>query len=100
MKSLKGSDFAERQKSSLEAKQAMLEKFKARPKFDDPQRVAERAERAARATQKAERIQAEKAAKDEAAQIQAANERLQASTDEEKKAERDRRYAARKARKK
>ncbi|WP_127145122.1 DUF6481 family protein [Pelagibacterium montanilacus] len=96
MKSPKGSDFAERQKSSIEAKQAMLAKFNAAPKFDDPQRVAERAERAAR---KAERIQAEKVAKDDAAEADAAQERNQAASDAEKKAERDRKYAARKARK-
>lgn len=104
MKPPKSNDFADRQKNAAEAKKALLEKFKASPKLDDPEMVAKRAEKAERAAQKAERLRAAKAekaaaAEAEAARQKAAKEKLKTSTEAERKAERDRRYAARKARK-
>lgn len=104
MKPPKGNDFADRQKAASEAKKALLEKFLASPKLDDPEVVARRAERVERAARKAERIQIAKAEKAQAeaaqaAKEKAASEKKQSLTEAERKAERDRRYAARKARK-
>lgn len=110
MKMPKGNEFVERQQSAAKAKKAMLEKFKAAPKMDDPELVAKRLEKAALAEAKAERQRAARAEKAELARLakeaaaQEAADKAAASkpkerTEAERKAERDRRYAARKARK-
>ena len=75
MRGFKDYDVKERLARAAEARQKALEKFKARPGPDDPEVVKRREERAA---------------------IAAAREVREA----ERKAERDRRYAARKARQK
>jgi hypothetical protein len=110
----------ERRNASIAAKQALLEKFKSAPTPDDPQiqqRLAERqaiaearAERMAerqkakeierarqeeiRAAQEAERRAAEEEAARRAAEMLVREEQMRA----DKKAARDARYAARKAR--
>jgi Family of unknown function (DUF6481) len=116
--------FAERRKAAAEAKKLLLKKFETAPKADDPEVVAKRAEReaisAARELRRAERERhkqeanerrlAEAAALTEASTAaeradaelreSAAKDRIaRVIADEaERKAERDRRYAARKAR--
>lgn len=118
MKQKKGSDLQDRRKAAADAKLEMLKKFKAAPKPDDPEMVAKRAERKAlaeareaRRTERArtKREDAERRAAEEAARKAAEEEarlaerRIQAdievAKEAERKAERDRRYAARKARK-
>ncbi len=131
MKHQKENGFADRRKSSAEAKMRLLEKFESAPKPDDPVMLAKRAELAAisvaREERRAERERlkqeisdcqkAEAAAlKDaEAKAIAEADAKLKAEAEAAKesqkklvelvianeavrKAERDRRYAARKAR--
>jgi hypothetical protein len=63
--------FTDRQSNSANAKKALLERFKARPKADDPVMVQRREEREAIAAARAER-EAEKA------KIRAEKERLEA----------------------
>jgi hypothetical protein len=118
-------DFAESRKTSSEAKQAMLERFRARPSKDDPAikereaaRIATKLAREARIQARevarkaeAERLAAElKAREEEAARLAAEKAELEAAerrreADEavkllaEQKAARDARYAARRARK-
>ena len=121
----KGSKFQDRIASAAEARKALAQKFKERPGPDDPDVVARREERQAvlkargereeiRARERAER-QAEDARRKEADRV-AREERERREAEEreqlvvmeaeeksrlegEKKAERDARYAARKARK-
>lgn len=106
MKPPRTGDFEERRKTSNEAKKRLLEKFKVAPKFDDPASIAKRDARAAaaelRADQRASHAR-EKA--QEAADLKArsdaenaANAASKADNEAKSKAERDRRYAARKAR--
>ena len=118
----KENDFAERRSAALEAKKALLEKFKAKPDENDPavqakiaerkaraeakeaRAEAKRAEQALKAEQEAERLaalEAEKAA-EEAAKRAIADERVNrvVADEAERKAARDARYAARKQRKK
>ena len=113
MKHLKENDFSERRKSAAEAKKQLLERLKNVPKPDEAARAekvrlaAEReARRAERLRLKQEELEREKA---EAAAAAAAEEaRLKAEAEAQKqreleeaaerKAERDRRYAARKNR--
>jgi hypothetical protein len=116
--------FAERRKAAAEAKKLLLKKFETAPRADDPEMVAKRLEReaiaAARELRRAEREQLKQEARERqlaeaAAQTEAATaaERQEAEAREaaakdriarviadeaERKAERDRRYAARKAR--
>ena len=66
MPAFKGASFQDRQKSTAEAKKALLEKFKARPPADDPvviEREAQRREiiaaREARAAEREARLRAE-----------------------------------------
>jgi hypothetical protein len=114
----KRNDFNDRRETAQSAKQAMLERFKARPPADDPELLAKQAERAAvaearqkrRAEREAirkaeeERIAAEKLAtelaelqrKEEDARRRAEAEALQ---DAARKAQRDLRYATRKSKK-
>jgi hypothetical protein len=107
--------FADRQKAAQQAKQAILEKFRAQPGADDPavkERQAEREAQAAARAKAKEAREAEKAAKKaeeerlaaEAA-AQAAREKEEAAAREtaleaERKAARDARYAARKKKRK
>jgi hypothetical protein len=103
--------FAERQSSAAEAKQKLLEQFKSASKPDDPKRLAKRAEREAIAAARKVRQEAnakkliqEKAEAAARALVEAAEREaeLQRQADQaiaeeaERKAERDRRYAARK----
>ena len=116
--------FADRRKAAAEAKQQLLKKFASAPKADDPELAAKLAERqantAAREARRAERDRlkqeenerqlAEAAALTAAAELEskaeavareeAARERVSRviADEAERKAERDRRYAARKAR--
>jgi hypothetical protein len=111
MSGFKEPDFADRQKAAQQARQELLNKFRAQPGPDDPrikQRQAEREEAAAaralakeaRETLKAEQKRKQEQAAAEAA-AQLAREKLevasrQAALEIEQKAKRDARYAARK----
>ena len=125
MKPSKDDSFAERRKAAAEAKLHLLKKFQSAPKPDDPEMVAKRGEReaiaAARAERQAERArlkqleqerlqaEAEARAREAEAQARAEAEAREAekknlvarllADEAARKAERDRRYAARKARK-
>jgi hypothetical protein len=120
MISNKTATVADRLTTAAKAKQEMLERFRARPKADDPEMLAKQAERMAiaeardarnaerRAAKEAEaaRLAAEKAAEAERRRIQAAEEaaaaeaaaKRAAALPAEQKAARDARYAARQAR--
>jgi len=123
MKQALGHNFADRQKTAAAAKLKLLEKFKAAPKVDSPEMVAKRAERVTiaqeREARRAERLrvkkeEAERKAAEAVALAQAealakaeedAKRPTKANlakrviaTEAERKAERDRKYAARKAR--
>src|ERR1700759_315607 len=106
-------NFDDRISAAAAAKQALLERFRARPSADDPSEIARQAAlkaiadardaRAAerRAAKEAElaRIAAEEAARKAAEQEAARQARIRAMEEEAaRKAERDRKYAARKAR--
>ena len=117
--------FADRRKAAAEAKKQLLKKFVEAPKADDPALAAKLAERqantAAREARRAERDRlkqeenerqlAEAAARTAAAELEAKAEAVAreaadrdriarvVADEAERKAERDRRYAARKARK-
>jgi membrane protein involved in colicin uptake len=113
-------NFDDRKKNSASAKQMLLEKFKARPPADDPEMIAKAEARAAIARAREERIRereaariaAEKAAAEAkrareeaelAAQIAREEEEARLAAERkaaeliERKAARDARYAARKA---
>ena len=116
--------FADRRKAAAEAKQQLLKKFASAPKADDPElaaklaerkanadaREARRAERERQKQEENERQLAEAAALTAAAEEEANAEAVAREATEreriarviadeaERKAERDRRYAARKAR--
>ena len=117
MKGYKEKTFGDRISAAATARQAALDRFRARPAADDPEVIKRREERmaiaAARATREAERrlikeaeaaARAEQEAKDkverEARERREAIEKVirDASEAAERKAERDARYAARKAR--
>lgn len=126
MATYKERNFADRRQSADEAKKALLEKFKARPAADDPAVQARAAERKAiaearekRETERREqkRLKAEQEARERTEREQAAElaARTEAQAKEqaeqdmvarlladeaERKAKRDARYAARKARQK
>jgi Family of unknown function (DUF6481) len=110
-------DFNERLSTAAKARQALLEKFRARPKPDDPaaaerqaarlatsrardariaERKAAREAEAARLQAEAVRQAAEEAARTAAAEVEQAVR--DAALEAERKAARDARYAARKAR--
>jgi hypothetical protein len=114
MSGFKEPSFADRQKAALEAKQNILNKFRAKPGPDDPAVMQRQAEREAQAAMRAKAKQlrdAEKAEKqireaELAAQAaaQLVREKEEAAAREvaleaERKAARDARYAARKKRK-
>jgi Family of unknown function (DUF6481) len=113
MSNFKEPGFADRQKAAAQAKQDLLNKFRAQPGHDDPDVAKRRTEREtaaanreqarlARETSKAEAKRREDEAKTaEAARVAREKEeesvRL-AALEEEQKAKRDARYAARKDR--
>src|SRR6266568_5027884 len=114
MTGFKEPSFADRQKAALEARQSILNKFRAKPGPDDPAVMQRRAEREAQAALRAKAKLAREAEKAEqmrreaelAAQAaaQLAREKEEAAARElaleaERKAARDARYAARKKRK-
>jgi hypothetical protein len=117
MSAPKGDKFNERLENSASAKKALLDKFRAQPKPDDPAVIERDAARAAAAAAREARIAERKAARAaEAARLeaeaaraaaeQAAREAAQKAQEEasriakeaEQKAARDARYKARKAR--
>lgn len=113
MKGFKEPGFADRQKSAQQSRQALLEKFRAQPKPDDPEVVKRRLEREAIAAKREEARLAREAEKAEQKRVQqeaaaAEAERIAREAEEaaarlaeleaEQKAKRDARYAARKAR--
>jgi Family of unknown function (DUF6481) len=106
-------DFSERLSTAAKARQATLERFRARPRADDPSAVerqvarlatsqarearkAARAAETARVEEEAIRKTAEDAARKAAAEVEKAAQ--EATLEAERKAGRDARYAARKAR--
>jgi hypothetical protein len=113
MSGFKQPGFADRQKAAQQARQSLLEKFRAQPRADDPEVVKRREEREAIAARREqvrlereaakaeEKRQQEEAAAAEAARLareaEEAAER-QAALEAEQKAKRDARYAARKQR--
>jgi hypothetical protein len=114
MSGFKEPSFADRQKAALEAKQNILNKFRAKPGPDDPAVMQRQAEREAQAALRAKAKQlrdAEKAEKQireaelaaqAAAQLLREKEEAAArevALEAERKAARDARYAARKKRK-
>src|ERR1700760_902234 len=106
MSGFKEPSFADRQKAALEARKAILNKFRAQPGPDDPAVKARQAEREALAATRAEAKAArreEEAAAEAAAKLAREKEEAaarEAALEAERKAARDARYAARKKRKK
>lgn len=113
MSGFKEPGFADRQKAAQQARQSLLNKFRAQPGPDDPEVARRRAEREAIAANRAkikqerEAIKAEEARREaeaaaaEAARIAREKEEAaarMAALEVEQKAKRDARYAARKAR--
>ena len=111
MSGFKEPSFADRQKAAQQAKQNILNKFKAKPGPDDPEVLQRQAEREAQAVARAKAREAREAAKAEqnareaeaaaAAAAQLAREKeeeaaRQIALEAEAKAKRDARYAARK----
>ncbi len=107
-------NFDDRLSAAAAAKQALLDRFRARPGPDDPAEIARQAalkaisdardvrnaERKAAKEAELARLAAEEAAKRVQAQIAAAEAKARAiAAEAERKALRDARYAARKARK-
>ncbi len=107
-------NFDDRISAATAAKQALLQRYLARPGADDPEFIAQQAAlkavadaRDARAAERralkeieAKRLAAEEAARKAAEQAAAAEAKVRAARAEaERKAARDARYAARKARK-
>jgi hypothetical protein len=102
----KSDDFNERLTTAAKARQATLEKFRARPPADDPTVVEQRASRLAtseardarKAARAAETARLEEEAVRRAAEEVAEKEAREITQEAERKAARDARYAARKAR--
>jgi len=105
MKAYKGPSYQDRVGRAAEAKQKALDLLKARPAPDEAALAARRDAALAREAAQAEKRAARTAAAAEAARAEAAareaeeNEAGKAPTEEERKAARDARYAARKRRK-
>jgi len=110
MKAYRGPSYQDRVERAAEAKQKALDRLKARPPMDEAALAARRAAAEAREAAQAERRAARQAERDEAAAVKAAradeaavraeeNEGGRIPSDEERKAMRDARYAARKSRK-
>ena len=111
MSGFKEPSFADRQKAALQAKQTILNKFKAQPGPDDPEVKRRQAEREAQAAERAkakevrEASKAEQKAREAAAAAEAAvllarqkeeEATRQVAHEADAKAKRDARYAARK----
>jgi len=96
MSGFKEPGFADRQKAAQQAKQNLLNKFRAQPGHDDPEVAKRRAERQAIIANR-ERARLEADAARIAREQQEAIAR-QAALEAEQKAKRDARYAARKDR--
>ncbi|KAB0680222.1 DUF6481 family protein [Aureimonas leprariae] len=95
MKTPKDTDFNERKKAALDAKKALLEKFKAKPDENDPAVQARLAERAARAEAKrvreeAKRAEAERIRQEEDARKAAEAERKRLEEEEARRIEEER----------
>ncbi|MDA8870131.1 DUF6481 family protein [Rhizobiaceae bacterium] len=121
MKKVDGAGLEDRRQAALDAKKAMLERFRAKPSPDDPKVIAKREERARIAEAREERrkerekqaeldrieeerlaevARQEEIAAEEARQKAARDEADRLVAEEaEAKAERDRKYAARRDRK-
>jgi len=115
MSGFKEPSFADRQKAAQQARQNILTKFRSQPGADDPAVMQRRAEREAKAVEKAQAKLAREAADAERRRLEAeaaeqaaaelARQKEEAATREaaleaDRKAARDARYAARKGRKK
>ena len=119
MKGFKEKTFADRLQEAASARKAALERFKARPALDDPEVVKRKEERMAVAAAREAREAVRKAAKEAEATVRAEQEAVERAEREarerreaieklirdsadatERKAARDARYAARKARQK
>jgi hypothetical protein len=109
MKPPRNNSFADRQKTSVEAKKALVDKFRAKPTVVDPHFEERRAARQAELAALRETRVAERAAKRDAAAVkEAERQALEAEIAEaselelraRQKAARDARYAARKQRRK
>jgi hypothetical protein len=117
MKGFKEKTFADRLQEAAEARKAALERFRARPAADDPdvlkrreerlriakareeRETARRAQKEAEAAARAEREAAEKAEREARERREAVEKLIRDAADAaERKAARDARYAARKAR--
>jgi hypothetical protein len=117
MRGFKEQDLNERLARAAKARQEALEKFRARPPADDPEVIKRREERAAIAVAREMRIAERNSQKAKEAEERAAREAIEkverearerreavakvirdAAEAAERKADRDRRYAARKAR--
>jgi hypothetical protein len=100
MAGYKDLDFNERRAAAQKARETALAQLKARPPVDEAELARRRAEREAReAAQAAKRRAAKEAARKEQARAEEAADRASRSaqpTDEERKAARDAKYAARK----
>jgi hypothetical protein len=111
MSGFKEPNFADRQKAAMQARQDILNKFRAKPGLDDPEVKRRQAEREAQAAARAKAKEAKEAEKAEqkrrdaeaaaAEAVRIAREKeeeaaRQAALEAEQKAKRDARYAARK----
>ena len=104
MSGFKEPSFADRQKAAQEARQSILNKFRAKPGLDDPAVRQRQAEREAQAADRAKARLAREAEAAAEAAAQLAREKEETAARElaleaERKAARDARYAARKKRK-
>jgi hypothetical protein len=113
MPRFKDDDFSERRKTAAKAKNAMLERFRARPSSDDPATAKRKATRLAVSEARDSRVKAraEAAKRRQDEKAQSARDKLEREAAESRaeadrkvnllatqKAARDARYAARKAR--
>lgn len=103
MKSYKDPSFQDRISRATEAKQKALDALRTKPPIDEELVAARKAARLRREAAEAEKRAAKLAAREEAARERAAKaakpERSRVRTEDEAKAARDARYAARKNRK-
>lgn len=97
LKTPKDTDFAERRQAALDAKKALLDKFKIKPAENDPAVQARMAERQARAEAKRARDEAKRA---EAERIRLEEEQRRAAELERKRAEEEAARLAEEERKK
>jgi len=112
MSGFKEPNFADRQKAAMQARQNILNKFRAQPGLDDPEVKRRQAEREAQAAVRAKAREVKEAAKAEQKRLEAeaaaaeaariAREKeeeaaMQVALEVEQKAKRDARYAARKS---